>query len=137
MAKNKVSILVAAMTLSLGRDKETGDRNTLPGGEEMTDELVKKFGLSKKDVQTLIDERKLITVDVRAAASTGGADAAALAEANKRADDAEADYAELEKHVETLETKIKEQGEQIDKLTADLAEATKPAADGGKGGAKA
>ena len=48
----------------------------------------------------------------------------------------EADYAELEKHVEKLEAQIKTQGEQIDKLTADLAEASKPA-DAGKGATKA
>lgn len=60
-----------------------------------------------------------------------------LAVATKRADDADKDYADLEKHVEKLEAQIKEQGDQIDKLTADLAEATNPAEDAGKGDKKA
>lgn len=128
------SILVAAVTLSLGRDKETGERNRLGKDEELTADLAEAFGLSSKDVQSLVDDGKLVEKQVRAAASTGGADGAALAAAIQRADDAEKDYADLEKHVETLEKQIAEQGEQIEKLTTDLAEATKPAADAGKGG---
>ena len=52
-----------------------------------------------------------------------------LETANNAVADSEKDYAELEKHVETLEKQIAEQAEQIEKLTADLAEATKPADD--------
>lgn len=141
MGKHKVAgphtamILVASVTLMLGRDKETGERNSLAKDAELTEALVEKYGLSDKDIQSLVDDGKLVEQKVRAAAP-GGVDPAELAAEKKRADDAEADYAELEKHVEKLEAQIKIQGEQIDKLTADLAEATKPA-DAGKGATKA
>lgn len=142
MAKNKVSILVAKVTLSLGRDEKTGERNTLPGGEELTDELVKKFTLAKKDIQSLIDEGKLVPIEVRAAATGVGSDNAALAaanaeiadlkaklaEASQGLEDADADYADLEKHVTVLEVQIKALG----------AEPTaRAAAEGGEEGAEA
>lgn len=141
MGKRKVAgphtamILVASVTLMLGRDKETGERNSLAKDAELTEALVEKYGLSDKDVQSLVDDGKLVERTVRAAAP-GGVDPAELAAEKKRADDAEADYAELEKHVEKLEAQIKEQGEQIDKLTAELSAAPDvPAA--GKGATKA
>ena len=145
MTKSNVSILVATVTLMLGRDKKTGERNSLVKDEELTEALADKFGLTKKDIQSLVDDGKLKSVKVRAAAGRGDESVAVAAEKKraddaeaamaelqktldaekKRGDDAEKDADELEKHVETLE-------KQIEDLTTQLEEATKPADDAGK-----
>ncbi len=83
-------------------------------GEELTEAKCKKLGLTEDDVATLIDKGTIEEVPVRTAEEASAADdGAALAAANKRADDAEAQVKELTAKVSALE--------------ADLAKATEPA----------
>lgn len=102
-------ILIAARELHGGTEK--GGPAVLNAGEELTTEAQKALGLKKDDVDALVAAGTLSEVNAREA---GGGNDASLAAANKRADDAEAQVAELTKQVETL--------------TAELAEATKPKA---------
>lgn len=167
MAKHKISILVATSTLVLGRATASEEPFSLPGGEELTEDLAKKFGLKQADVKALVSGGHLAPMEVRAAAPAGGEDSVAFAAETARADaavaqvddlerrltaeseradaaeesvadlttklaDADKDGDEQEKHVETLEATIAEQAKQIEELTAQLAEATKPPAADGK-----
>ena len=120
MSKSKVAILLASTTLVLGKHAVTGDPIELPAGEEMTPELAKSLKLSDKDIKSLTDSGHLAKVEVRASSvSADGSDTGQqeiadlkkqLAAETKRADDAEADYNDLEKHVTVLEEQIKSLG---------------------------
>lgn len=125
-----VAILIAVMTLGLGKHPETGDPMELPTGEELTPAKVDEFGLSADDVQSLIDSGHLMKVEVRAAGSAVIAEDVALAAAqadiaNLQAQlaDADADYADLEKYVTALEDQIKALG--ADPVARDEAEQPK------------
>lgn len=125
-----VAILIAVMTLGLGKHPETGDPMELPTGEELTPAKADEFGLSADDVQSLIDSGHLMKVEVRAAGSSAVADGADLAAAQAKVTDlesqladADADYADLEKHVTALEDQIKALG--ADPVARDEAEQSK------------
>lgn len=101
MAK-KTDILIATRQVIGGKSK--GERKVLQAQDELTSDKQKELGLSKDDVQALIDNGTLVKVPAHvASAEENGAE---LAAANKRADAAETKVAEQAKEIETLKTQL-------------------------------
>ena len=97
---NTTKILVAVEELTGGAKK--GEFVKLGGGEELTAEKIKAFGLSKDDIEALKGRGKIVEIDARAAETGSKGDNAALKAAEDRAIDAETKVATLTEEVERL-----------------------------------
>lgn len=123
-----VAILIAVMTLGLGKDPESGDPIELPGGEELTAAKIEEFGLTDADVQSLVDSGHLTKIEVRAAGSSAVGENADLATALAENADLKAQLADADKDAKEADEHIDQLEKQVAELTAQLAEATKPKA---------
>lgn len=107
------TILVAVALLSGGLlVKDVLKPFEVQPGEELTTKKLEQLGLSEADIASLKDKGSIAEIDVREAEATADVDDSALKAAIARAEKAEGE-------VKTLT-------DNVDQLTKDLAEATKP-----------
>ena len=116
----KKDILIATRQLRGGKSK--GEREFVQAQEELTAAKQKALGLSKDDVQDLIETGAVIEIPADVGS---GDDSAEVKAANKRADDAE-------KRASDAETKVAELTAEIETLKTQL-EAAKTEASKAKG----
>jgi len=106
------TILIAAVLLSggvTGKDGKIASCTVQPG-DELTADKLKALGLAENDVEAFIAEGKIAQTEVREAVADDDTDAAALAAANKRADDAEAALKVAQAKIAELEAAAKKPG---------------------------
>lgn len=132
-------ILIARAELSTRMAASKGDeptRQIIPAGTHLTKALLDKHGLKPSDVEALVARGHIVERLAHVVTEAGDSPTALeVAAAEQRATDAEGKVADLEKAlkdahaIEDLrDAKIVELEKQVTDLTAQLAEATKPAA---------